>query len=67
MEEDQDSDAGKERSVDYGTELGGGASSTGLSGQYNQRAGVRSVYDRSADEPGSFDEGERPDEDETLT
>jgi hypothetical protein len=66
MEEDQETEAGGERGVDYGSEMGGGAPSTGHAGQYNQWAGVRSLYDRSTDEPGTFDEGERSDEDETL-
>jgi hypothetical protein len=67
MERDRDTEAGRDRGVDYGSEMGGGASSTDLAGQYNQGAGVQSIYDRSSDEPGSFDDGERPDEDETLT
>jgi hypothetical protein len=66
MEEDSDDGAVREDGVDYSSEMGGGASSTGRADAYNPSARVRSVYDRSTDEPGSFDEGERPREDETL-
>jgi hypothetical protein len=58
---------GGERGVDYSSEMGGGAADTGLAGQYNENAHVRSVYDRTTDEPGSSDEGEREDRDETMT
>jgi hypothetical protein len=53
--------------VDYASEMGGGAPDTDLAGGYNERAGVRSAYDRTTDEPGSYSEGERDNDDETLT
>jgi hypothetical protein len=62
----QDEGEGGDRGVDYPSEMGGGAPDTGLAEQYNENARVRSVYDRTTDEPGSFDKGERPDRDETL-
>jgi hypothetical protein len=67
MKDDHEDDAGGKRAVDYSSEMGGGASSTGQIGEYNEGARVRSIYDHPTDEPGSFDEEERPDEEETLT
>jgi hypothetical protein len=58
---------GGEREVDYASEMGGGAPDTGLAGTYNEGAHVRSAYERSTDEPGSYTEGERTDDDETLS
>lgn len=67
MVENQDDEVGRDSGVDYSSEMGGGAPSTGETDTYNEGARVRSLYDRMTDEPGSFDEGERDDGDETLT
>lgn len=67
MIEDRDNESGGEHEVDYSTEMGGGAPRTGLADTLNPGAHVRDVLDRTTDEPGSFDEGEHPDGDETLT
>lgn len=58
---------GGESGVDYASEMGGGAPATGLSETFNEGAQVRSPYERSTDQPGSYTEGERPDDDETLS
>jgi hypothetical protein len=58
---------GGDNEVDYASEMGGGAPATGLTDTFNEGAHVRSAYERSTDEPGSYTEGERPDDDETLS
>jgi hypothetical protein len=67
MVENQNDEANRDDGVDYSSEMGGGAPKTGQTDTYNERAHVRSIYDRPTDEPGSFDESERRGEDETLT
>ena len=67
MTDDRDIETAGEREVDYSTEMGGGAPGTGQADTFNPGAHVRDARDRTTDEPGSFDEGERPDVDETLT
>ena len=67
MTDDRDREMEGEREVNYSTEMGGGASGTGQTDNLNPGAHVRDVLDRTTDEPGSFHEGERPHDDETLT
>ncbi len=67
MTDDRDREPRGEREVDYASDMGGGAPDTGQADTFNPGAHVRDVSDRTTDEPGSFDEGEHSDEDETLT
>ena len=67
MTDDGDTQTAGEREVDYSTEMGGGAPATGMTDTFNPGAHVRDVLDRTTDEPGSFNEGERPDRNDTHT